>query len=274
MRIVPTAAVFAVTLAVSLVDGAPALAATESKRSAFTSGDKQVSVKCGPGRVVIGSGGFVSGDGHVALTAVGPLLDDTRSAAVAEEVGAGTSATWAVTSTAVCEKAPAGYEIVAQVSPAGSLNQRRQRVYCPPSKRVLGVSGGIIGGDGEVGLDGLDIMNDLSHVTVSASEDQNGYAGSWRLVARAVCADPLPGQHLVSSGGTQTGSASRATRTATCPPGERMFGTGGEIADGAHQVWLEASYAENGEATVTAFEDADGFGGPWRLAAYAVCADG
>ncbi|WP_344502485.1 hypothetical protein [Dactylosporangium maewongense] len=138
------------------------------------------------------------------------------------------------------------------------------------------MSGGavIVGGKAQVGLDDLRITADLKAVSVTAVEDEDGFGGGWRVVARAVCTATLSGLELV----TATVPASSSTMKALgvrCPEGKHLQGMGAAITGGGGQARLTTIMAatDQGPAMlVTATEDGNGYGGSWTLAGQAVCA--
>lgn len=59
---------------------------------------------------------------------------------------------------------------------------------CPAGKRVHGVGGEIVGGEGQVRLTEMRATTSTT-VTVRASEDENGFSDTWKVRAYAVCAN-------------------------------------------------------------------------------------
>ncbi|MGH8480349.1 MAG: hypothetical protein ACREXK_12425 [Gammaproteobacteria bacterium] len=99
---------------------------------------------------------------------------------------------------------------------------------------------------------------------------------NWWVVAWAICADPLPGYHIVHSK-TAPSSADVQTAEARCPSGRRALGVGAEILAPAnsHGVGLQVVRASgNGDLTrAQAHEQPQGYPYDWQLVASAICAD-
>jgi hypothetical protein len=97
-------------------------------------------------------------------------------------------------------------------------------------------------------------------------------------VGLAVLSSPLrrtpAGQQRIAAT-SPTDSASPKSVTATCPSGQRVIGTGHELANGRGQVLLDdvIPSADLTSVRVEAFEDQDGTTNPWSVTAYAICAD-
>lgn len=150
---------------------------------------------------------------------------------------------------------------------------------CPAGKRILG-GGGEIGGASFAGTAHI-VMTELRPITsgagdayqVSASEDQVGEPGNWTLAARAICANPVPGQRIVTFvRPTPPTSDAFQLGGATCPSGTNLIGTGGRVEGGDGQVRLTTAARQFPASTLlTGSEDADGFDGTWFLIGYAVC---
>jgi hypothetical protein len=146
---------------------------------------------------------------------------------------------------------------------------------CPAGKRVLGGGGDVTGGGGQVGLEQLqpDQTATDDRFVVGASEDETGLAGDWQLTAYALCADPLPGQQIVSNPVPATSNPLQS-QLGICPSAH--IGFGGRIDGGAGQVHLTDLFPFVFPPAVTyirAQEEANGFDGLWSVTAYAVCAD-
>jgi len=83
----------------------------------------------------------------------------------------------------------------------------------------------------------------------------------------------------VVSAGSSTDSTARKSATAFCPAGTRVYGGGGDIVGGGHEVALTGlrpvSTFVNGKFVdsfvATAEEDDTGYSGNWSVYAYAIC---
>jgi hypothetical protein len=96
-------------------------------------------------------------------------------------------------------------------------------------------------------------------------------------VTMATAASAAPSS--VVSGASTTDSAARKSATARCPSGTRVFGGGGDIVGGGHEVALTGlrpvSTVVNGRYVdsfvATAEEDDTGYASNWTVYAYAIC---
>jgi hypothetical protein len=104
-------------------------------------------------------------------------------------------------------------------------------------------------------------------------EDETGTSSNWLLRAYAICAPPLPGLEIVSP--SSPNDSTDKSVNAGCPTGKRVVGAGGEIANGAGQVVLDAAvpFSDLTAVAATGFEDETGLGQDWIVTAYAVCAN-
>jgi hypothetical protein len=82
----------------------------------------------------------------------------------------------------------------------------------------------------------------------------------------------------VVQGASATNSSNKSA-TASCPSGMRVFGGGGDIVGGGHEVRLTGlrpfsiyfNGAYHDSFVATAEEDADGYSGNWTVYSYAIC---
>jgi hypothetical protein len=105
----------------------------------------------------------------------------------------GTSSNWSVNSYLICADQVAGQEIVIASSATDSLSSKSVTATCPPTKKVVGTGFemwnlGVLAY--EVVLDDLRPNATLTSVTATAFEDQDGWAGDWRIDAYAMCVFP------------------------------------------------------------------------------------
>jgi hypothetical protein len=113
----------------------------------------------------------------------------------------------------------------------------------------------------------------LTSVQVNASEDDDGFDGSWSLTAYAICANPPPGLALVSASSAPSSSFKGAT--ATCPSSKNLLGTGGLVLGGEGQIVIDDLRPTKTLKSVTVFgvEDQSGYASNWTANAYAICAN-
>lgn len=152
---------------------------------------------------------------------------------------------------------------------------------CPPGTRVTGGSGRVTGNTSHVVLTRMQPRHtnnpDVPDTyIVTAIEDETAPDEQWAVTAFALCADPLPGQTIVSSR-SPTDSGNSEREIVDCPAGRRVIGSGVRINGGSGQVHVTemtpGGFANGRTSTfVDAQENNDGFGGDWSLDAFAVCA--
>src|SRR3954468_4889532 len=97
------------------------------------------------------------------------------------------SATFASSASA----AVSGLERVKETSAETSADKSVE-VACPPGKVLLAAAGEITGGFGEVLLDDMAPVANLSKATVRGVED-SAYAPTWSVTAYGICSNPIPG---------------------------------------------------------------------------------
>ncbi|MEU5944496.1 hypothetical protein ABZ793_02930 [Micromonospora sp. NPDC047465] len=235
---------------------------------------KSQNAACPAGSKVIGGGGAITGSGlgQVGMDIMRPLVDGDTYSVTGREDENGFGGDWAITASAVCAPAPAGLVTVTGSSAPSSFGTSNWfEKSCPAGKHAIGVGGAVVGAsNSEVVLEDLRIQQ--NSVVVAGAEDGTGFAGTWWLEATAICADPLPGEQRVINDSLYSSAATRSV-VATCPPGTRVHGVGGEILGGDGQVRLTQMLPTTSTTvTVGAAEDEDGFSSNWKVRAYAVCA--
>ncbi|MGV9979436.1 hypothetical protein ACWDUH_17325 [Micromonospora wenchangensis] len=151
---------------------------------------KFLEVFCPAGKRAIGGGGAALALGSGVSDV---LLEDLRvnqsSVTVAGvEAGNAFAGNWSVDVSVVCVDPLAGDQRVLVDSVASSTATRSATATCPAGKRVHGVGGEIVGGEGQVRLTGMRPTSSTT-VTVSAAEDGDGFSGTWKVRAYAVCAN-------------------------------------------------------------------------------------
>jgi hypothetical protein len=175
--------------------------------------------------------------------------------------------------------AVSGLTRVAAASAVGSSTSRQVAAVCPAGQTVVGGGGEIVEGRGQVVIERLQPQQTSTggRFVVGAREDAAGFDGAWRVRATAVCADPLPGQQIVTQTTAQTSGSQQGPVASVCPTGQGVVGFGVRINNGAGQVRLTEDYEFFGPPShlqiVGAREDPDGYVGQWSLTSYLICAD-
>jgi hypothetical protein len=120
-----------------------------------------------------------------------------------------------------------------------SSTQKTVAADCPTGKRVVGGGGDVLNGNGEVVLDRLEpesATTGQERFVAGASEDGTGYADSWQLTAYALCADPHPGQQILTAVPSTGTSNDLQGSNIFCPADQGQIGWGGRVNNGAGQV--------------------------------------
>ncbi|GGL98845.1 MULTISPECIES: hypothetical protein [Micromonospora] len=146
-------------------------------------------VSCPIGKRAIGGGGAAlalgSGASDVLLEDVRIHLNSVTVAGV--EAGGDFAGNWSLDIAVICADPLPGEQRLSTDSAFGSLASQSVTATCPAGTRVHGVGGEVVGGDGQVRLTELRPTSSTT-VTVRAAEDENGFSGSWKVRAYAVCA--------------------------------------------------------------------------------------
>jgi hypothetical protein len=197
---------------------------------------------CPQGKRVLGGGGSVLAAGglseRLTLTQLQParLVDGSRDGYVvtAAETSPGTTVNWSVTAYAICAF-PAllhGYEIVASpLTALSSQSPQATAAVCPSTKRVLGVGARISSLEGQVDLEVARASGSGDIARAQAHEDADGYTGSWRVTAFAVCVNPPDGYQVIYGNSEQTASETYKAATAVCPGDKRVHGAGAALSN-------------------------------------------
>jgi hypothetical protein len=163
---------------------------------------------------------------------------------------------------------------------SGTGASKSAQANCPAGKRVVGGGATVSFADpadaNKVRLAELRPVHPGSGAdgyVGGAQEVGAGGTGTWQLQVSAVCADPIPGLHLVASSGP-LGSASVQSVSAGCPAGEVVLGGGGLVRNPGFQADLRtvAPSANGDRFTAIGGEDVDGYPDNWSVVAYAMCA--
>ncbi|MEV7225622.1 hypothetical protein AB0M79_01185 [Polymorphospora sp. NPDC051019] len=182
-----TNATWSVT-ATALCAPAPAGFEVVSGTSSPTSVDEDwLTIPCPLGKVALGVGGAVIGASNSEVL-LEDLRIDTGSVTVAgAEDGTGFAGNWQIHARAMCANQPAGYERLLDDSDYDSVSSKSVTVTCSPGRQVHGIGAEILGGNGQVRLTAAHAP-DTTSVTASAVEDEDGFSGSWKVRAFAICA--------------------------------------------------------------------------------------
>lgn len=127
---------------------------------------------------------------QVVLDKVTPKADLTGVTATAVEDPTGFSDDWSMDALAICANPPPGLELVTTEGDPDSDRTAGVTATCPAGKNLLGTGADINGGSGQVSLDDVRPNDSLRTTTVTAIEDETGFAGDWSVNAHAICANP------------------------------------------------------------------------------------
>ncbi|WP_344502484.1 hypothetical protein [Dactylosporangium maewongense] len=156
---------------------------------ASSSAQRSATATCRPGMKVYTAGGGVSGGlGNVMLERL-RIAPDLGSVTVAgSEDDDGFAGPWAVTAQAICGTPHAGQTRRSATTAVDSAATKTVVASCQGAGRVHGVGGEITGGGGQVRIVAVKEDDKVSGVRITATEDEDGYAGVWSATAYAVCA--------------------------------------------------------------------------------------
>ena len=275
MRVPILTALLAVVIAAPAAAAVPGLELVSQGSGPANSRPNNTAVaECPDGKGLLGLGGKSEGaGGQVVLDALAPTNDSVTVRG--SEDGDGTNATWNVRAFAICANQGASVNTTSdEVPDSESPKEETFLGDCGFDRHITGVGGEIpIGATGEVMLDGLIPVPDLQNVLVRGIEDGNGTLGTWSLRPFKLCADPLPGIERVPR--TSVSNSRNKHATASCDPGKRVVGAGGEIVGGGGEVAIQYMIpnAALTQVHVRGAEDQNGTNANWAVRAFAVCAD-
>lgn len=269
--------VVAVVLAAALPSAAsaavPGLERVVMASESDTFAVKFQSARCPSGKLLLSSGGDITG-GLGAVT-MGLRPGPVNTSVVAVENRVGTFADWFIRAYSICADPLPGLQIVQVDGPSNSKDNKHITAACPPGKRLVGAGGDTPRNNVDQIVNGLIPNPELTKVIVRGAE-RDRTTDDWFVRAYAVCANPLPGLELVARASALDSTSSKVAR-ATCPADKALVGLSGWISGGlpiAGQVVLDdlTPNAQLSGVTVTGREDQDGTAGDWRAHAYAICA--
>ncbi|MFC4852846.1 hypothetical protein [Actinophytocola glycyrrhizae] len=227
---------------------------------------------CPTGKRVVGAFAFTSGNTRdVVITGLIPTTNSVI--ALASEDQDGTDDNWQLTVQAMCASPLPGQTIVTTSSAYTSAN-KQVTATCPAGTRMLTGGWNLNGSDGEVFLNQVAPAADLSRMSVTGMEDQDGMADTWRLTTHAVCADPLPG--LFTRTATSAADSADKSVVIVCDPGQQRLSAGWSLIGSgagspAGQVQARPGSAGTGWYELAAVEDDDGYSGHWFATARIIC---
>jgi hypothetical protein len=238
----------------------------------YNSDDKTVTVHCPAGKKVIDAGGYiVAGFGKVTMDDVfpDPGLDFVNVTGLETDTFGGS---WWAEASATCADPLPGLEWIKAETASNSSSTKTLTVACSPGKTVLGNGYAITGGSGEVFVD--EAVPDggpgvaATQVALIGVEG-DPYDDDWDLEGFLICAEPLPGQQVLS----RTTVHSTGDKGLSVGCGDQVA-TGGtaELHNGTGTVLLSDDHA--GEHSASAAGSAnDGTTQEWWVTAYAFCAN-
>lgn len=151
-------------------------------------------------------------------------------------------------------------------SETNSVSPKAAIASCPPGTQVVGTGARVIGGLGQVVMEGIIPNTGLTNVTVTAREDQDGFSGNWSVVAIAFCTAPQPFLERFDYFGGPSPDRSLLV-TGACP-GRQVLGLGFQINGGNGQVTVESL---NFAPHLVAIEDQDNHPFPWSATLFVIC---
>jgi hypothetical protein len=241
------------------------------------SSNKSVTVPCPTGKRLLGTGYNTNGGtGAVLIDDLRPNPELTGVTAQALETEGGTGANWNVRVYAICSNPIGGLERVSATSALNSSNKFAQ-TDCPGGKVATGMGYDTNAGNGEVMIHSARWYTGNGKpagASASGQEDTTGAAGPWNVTSYAICTDLWRRQAIQSP--TNSSNKSAAFGCHSAPPGDRLFGLGGELTGGNGQVLIDDLRPDSALLGFTGqgVEDGNGTANNWSLTVYAVCGSG
>lgn len=169
-----------------------------------------------------------------------------------------------------------GFEIVLHPSTTSSNPSRVTTAECPGQKELIGVGASVVPSQTEVMLDSVIPDLGTESVEVTARESAAGTGNSWRIDARAVCADPgeVPGRYLATADEPIAAGASRtAGAFADCDAGDRALSGGFAFSGASGRIHLTTLLPTEDTVLAVGQEDQAGTAAASTVEAIALCAD-
>lgn len=240
---------------------------------------KSVQATCPDGKRIVGGSAVANADTGVSvrITNQFPSFDlftglPSFFAVTATEEEVGSTGNWSLGVVVLCANPLPGQVMASGTSIRSSDNNQSVTATCPDGKQVLGGFASIHDGANQVILDDVVPNAALTSVTAKAYEDQTGFAGTWYLVAYAICADPVLGLVRAPPKTSDYDSvANKGYTIAPCPDARRAISVSGAINDGFGQVQPIASFIGGTYGAFMANEDRNGYSGNWSQTTYTIC---
>jgi hypothetical protein len=235
-------------------------------------GFKSANATCSAGKRLLGIGSDINaGSGQVQQTSLISTNAGLGALVLADEDEDGQSGPWSVTAFGICADEA---HLQTASSTRNSTSPKLTGLACNEGS-MSGQGADITGGLGQVGINDVLVGGPGSTLILDGVEDQTGTPNSWSQTAYAICGPPLQSLNWFNQA-SPTGSPSATTSTSPCPPGLKVVGGGGAIAEVSEsgEVFVNSWFPSNDLTSMTAvgYEDPDGFSGPWAIQANAVCA--
>ncbi|WP_433731620.1 hypothetical protein ACQP2Y_23190 [Actinoplanes sp. CA-051413] len=267
------------------VTAAPAQAAVVDVAVAAAPGvvAQSATATCPAGQYLTGAAGGIVGAGkNVTLTDVIPDLA-TNSVTVWGHTNPGGAPGFSTVAQAICRPGapPAGYYLEVQSTGLNADPTKAVAATCQGGTRLLGTGAEIIGANGQAFYRSILPNFALTSNTVTA-DAAFGFAGSWELIAYAICGTP-PGVGPVREAQSTVGGAdpvnAKSQQSSACPAGTATTGVGGSATatagatiSGYVFVNQVSSNLAQDTATAEAVEGLNPGGGvSWYLSAYDIC---
>ncbi|MDU0289896.1 hypothetical protein [Saccharothrix longispora] len=160
-----------------------------------------------------------------------------------------------------------GVRLVEAVSPA-TTSGKSVTAWCPSGTKLYSAGGAVRDASGQVAIDAVRPLPDLSGVVVSARSF--GATSPWVVLARAVCARGNP--VLVRPDGFGAAQVAVKEDSVSCAVPGSLTGLGGEVvgSDPADPAALYGLVPDAGLTTATA-KAAGPADAPWAVEAWAIC---
>ena len=236
--------------------------------SFLSSADKMATAECPEGKKVIDAGGsIVTGSGQVAIDDVIPDAGLNFVNVTGLETGP-YGEDWRVIAYATCVDPLPGLEWIKAQTASNSITPKRLTLACSLGKTVLGSGHAIAGGDGQAFVH-ESVPNGRPGVAATqvnlTGVEGDSYDGAWDLAGFLICADPIPGQQVLSASTGETAIA------VPCPE-QVATGSAAKLHNAAGTVLLEHDYA-TATTAVALGQVNDQTTEDWSVKAYAFCAD-
>lgn len=213
---------------------------------------KTFSAHCPAGQRVLGGGALTVGGIHAVITEMQPVhpvtgVDTFQVTAAADQFGI--AGVWSFQVYAFCGVVPASVrlEIVPHTNPPTSAFSDQASTRCPAGKQLMGTGGKIDNGQGQVDLGTVTNSQGIvaSGSAAIATEDADGFAGSYTVTGYSVCGAP---NQVFDFQQARTFSVAPAGQTSLrqtdfCPSGMTLTGLAGFAGFGTHLQFIRPDRA-------------------------------